>query len=39
MPSAAAAARSPDITFKSTNQIALEQIKQARQQGLPQGSC
>ena len=26
-----------DITFKSKNQIALEQIKQARQQGLPQG--
>jgi SRSO17 transposase len=28
-----------DITFKSKNQIALEQIKQARQQGLPRGSC
>ena len=26
-----------DIAFKSKNQIALEQIKQARQQGLPQG--
>ena len=26
-----------DVTFKSKNQIALEQIKQARLQGLPQG--
>ena len=26
-----------DIAFKSKNQIALEQIKQARRQGLPQG--
>lgn len=38
MPSAAAAGKSPeDITFKSKNQIALEQIKKPRQQGPPQG--
>jgi SRSO17 transposase len=43
IPSAAAAARSPRTsllsprTSKSKNQIALEQIKKARQQGLPQG--